>query len=129
MNDIKLIAENGEYIIFYIDEEFFKYGKSEIEIKVSNYHVRGLVWFSFGELSKFAKELKLMYEKMKGNVVLVDSECNVDITFSLNQRGYFVLKGRYKENLAKDNELIFELETTQPSINRWVTKLNEAIKR
>ncbi len=129
MNEVKLSCENGEYLIFFIDNDFFKYGKSEIEIKVSNYFVRGQVWFTFGELRRFTEELKQMYESMKEQVVLFDSECNLDITFSFNKRGYVIIKGRYKENYAKDNELIFEMETTQPSFNEWIYTFNKALAK
>lgn len=122
MNEIKLKCDSGEYLSFYIDSDFFKYGKSEIEIKVSRYFVRGHVWFSSGELKRFTEELKQMYESMKGIVVLSDSECNVDIEFSFNTRGYVNIKGCYKENYEKDNELIFELETTQPSLEEWIRR-------
>ncbi len=127
MNAIKLKCESADYLSFYIDSDFFNYGKSEIEIKVSRYFVRGQVWFSSGELKKFTEKLKQMYESMNGIVVLCDSECNVDIEFSFNNRGYVIIKGRYKENYEKDNELIFELETSQPSLEEWIRRFENIL--
>ncbi|MBP3951815.1 hypothetical protein [Bacillus suaedae] len=127
MNEIKLICENREYLGFFLDNDFFEYGESQIEIKVSNYFVRGQVWFSFGELKQFTKEMEQLYKNMKGKVVLIDSECNLDITFSLNRRGYVLVKGRYQENHARENKLIFEMETTQPSFNEWISAFNNAL--
>jgi hypothetical protein len=123
MDEIFLRSDLSNYLKLDVDEEFRKHGKLSVEIKVSGYFCRGTVWFTFGEIQQFLKQAVKMYDEMKGSAKLADSETNLEIDFSFNKQGYVVLNGRYKESYAKTNELIFELEVTQPQLQEFINNL------
>ncbi|MGG1555021.1 WapI family immunity protein [Paenibacillus ferrarius] len=123
MNEIFLKGDSNNYLMLAIDEEFRKFGKLVVEIKVGCYFCRGISWFTFGEIQEFLKKVSKMYDEMKGTAKLADSETNLDVVFSLNKRGFVVVNGRYKERFDQTNELIFELELAQSQLHDFIERL------
>jgi len=81
--------------------------------------------YTRGELISFCSDLEKMYEQMKGEVVFKDSEEALLLEISIDQRGYVIIKARYKENAHREIELIFELKTTQPQIAELIKDLKQ----
>ncbi|MEC0229315.1 WapI family immunity protein [Paenibacillus alba] len=129
MNEIILRSDSSNYLKLCLDEEFCKFGKLLVEVKVGGYFCRGLVWFTFGEIQFFLEQVSKMYDEMKGTAKLTDSESNLDMDFSFNKQGYVVVNGRYKERYDQNNELIFGLEVAQPQLYDFINDLKAELAK
>jgi len=125
MNEINIFDLDANFIKLVLSEYFYKFGKVEITIKANNYNVTGILWIVRGELLSFCSDLEKMYDQMKGNAILRDSEEALLLEFSLDKRGLVIIEGRYKENAHRDIELIFEMKTTQPQIAELIKELKQ----
>jgi len=108
-----------------LEDDFYNQGMLTIEINVDGYYVKGPVWMVTGELACFYTNLVKMYSEMKGQAVLVDTENQLELIFSFTKRGYVLVKGRYKKNHDRNNEIIFEFESTQPQLLETIEMMKE----
>lgn len=99
MTEIVIKGENGFLRIqiqknFRFPESTSPFGgydtESIIEIKSSNYYIKGLIWITTGDLYSFYKELKNCQQKVNGQANLNSYENNLHSTIPYNEFGHVV---------------------------------------
>lgn len=101
--------------------------ESVIEIKSSNYYIKGLIWITTGDLYSFYQELKKCQKEIKGQAHLVSYENNLRSTISYDELGHAVLKGKFTEKYEEENTLEFELKSDQSFLNTTISELETMI--
>jgi len=133
-DEFLLTVENG-YIYFKIENAFDYPDKtcawggydtqSTIEIKASNYFVKGVLYISTGDLYNFYIRLKECYEKLTGESTLESYEKNLTLKVIFDGSGHAKVEGSFKENFSINNELEFELSTDQTYLAPTIAGLED----
>ncbi|MCR8645509.1 hypothetical protein NV379_23000 [Paenibacillus sp. N1-5-1-14] len=107
MEDVLIQGNNKDHLKIILKDDFKRHGKTIIEIKVGNYFVRGIVWFTTGELRGFYKDLDKMYTemKLKDSLILKDTENTFNVKFHFNNRGNVIITGFIKKSFIKRQSL------------------------
>jgi hypothetical protein len=138
MTEIEIKGENGYLKIqiqkmFGFPESTSPFGgydtESIIEIKSSNYYIKGLIWITTGDLYSFYKELKNCQEKVKGQANLNSYENNLHSTITYDEFGHAVLRGKFTEKYEEENTLEFELKSDQSYLNSTISELERMIEK
>lgn len=103
--------------------------ESVIEIKSSNYYIKGLIWITTGDLYSFYQELKICQETVKGHANLNSYENNLRSVIFYDEFGHAVLKGKFTEKYAEENTLEFELKSDQSFFNTTISELEILIEK
>jgi hypothetical protein len=136
MVKIEINGENGHLKIqikklFGFPESTSPFGgyttESIIEIKSSNYYIKGLVWITTGDLFNFYKELKNCQINLKGRAVLNSYENNLYSTLFYDDLGHVILKGKFTEKYEEKNTLEFEIKSDQSFLNSTISELETMI--
>lgn len=136
MTEIEIKGENGYLKIqmqkmFGFPESTSPFGgydtESIIEIKSSNYYIKGQIWITTGDLYSFYQELKKCQEKVKGQANLNSYENNLSSKIAYDEVRHAVLKGKFTEKYEEENTLEFELKSDQSFLNSTITELEKMI--
>ena len=138
MEKFELKGENGFVSIqitrvFGFPESTSPFGgydtESTIEIKCSNYYIKGLVWITTGDIFNFYKEMKECQENLKGQAKLNSYENNLLSTLKYDEFGHVVLKGKFTEKYMEENTLEFELKSDQSFMNSTLKDLELLVSK
>lgn len=138
MESITLNAENG-YIKFHLTEIFGYPDRTshfggydvigQIEIKSSNYFVKGGLNFTTGEIYDFYTQINKVFKSLDGLAKYDSSEFQLSFLVKVDQLGHISIVGEYLEDLANDSKLIFELKGDQSYLDSWLYELNKIVSK
>jgi hypothetical protein len=66
-----------------------------------------------GELSRFAQELRILYEQLNGKAILAPMEPNLELSFTGEGKGHVEVEGTARNNFHTGTELSFRLDLDQ----------------
>jgi hypothetical protein len=135
-NQFTLIAENGHFSLKIT--EVFGFPKSTshwggydthsvLDIRSSNYLVRGSLFISTGELYTFYEQLKKCFASLVGSAKLISSEDNLRLEVTFDEVGHVTTKGAYKEQHFEGNELLFEMTSDQTYLSQTLIDLKNIV--
>lgn len=128
MAEIRFIGIDNDYILFILDEDFLKSGRTSLEIRVGSYSVRATLWVYLDNFRSLYNELNQMYLAMKGTTYFCNPDEEFEVNFGFNKRGYVIINGKYKESVNKSNKLNFEFEITQPQLFDAMCSIKKVIQ-
>lgn len=103
--------------------------EATVEIKSGNYHVKGKLWFTTGEVYLFYEQLKNCYNSFQGEAVFATYEKNLELKAVFNRKGHVTLVGYYHEHLHLENKLIFEIESDQSYFESTLKQLEKFFQK
>jgi hypothetical protein len=103
--------------------------ESTIEIKSSNYYVKGLVWITTGNIFNFFQELEKCQKNLNGIARLESYENNLQLTIKYDETGHVVTNGKFVENYTLKNILDFEIKGDQTFMDSTVNELENIYKK
>lgn len=81
-------------------------------------------YFATGVLYRFLEGLEVCYKSLSGKAEYKHFlEHDLEFTLEMTQSGHACVTGRFRENPASDNELVFEMETDQTCINPVIDEI------
>lgn len=86
---------------------------AEVEVRCDGWHGKFGASFMQGELSRFARELRTLYEQLNGEAILVPLEPNLELSFACDGKGHVEVKGTARNNFHTGTELSFRLDLDQ----------------
>ena len=138
MISISINGENGDFLkidtqkIYGYPDTTCPFGgydtQSSIEIKVSSYNVKGLIWISTGDLYFFYKKLKKCYINLEGESELKSYENNLISTLKFDEYGKIAFTGKFTEKHDGNNTLEFEIISDQSYIKSTISQLEQMIE-
>jgi hypothetical protein len=66
-----------------------------------------------GELSRFARELRILHEQLNGEAILAPLEPNLELSFAGDGKGHVEVKGTARNNFHTGTKLSFRLDLDQ----------------
>lgn len=127
MHEVLIEDLERNYIKLIIEEDFFRLGSCTLEIKIDNLFLRDKLWIVRGELLEFQGQLEQMYDKMKGNALLMDSESCIEVQYSFEKKGYVIIRCNYNGSSDRRIKLSFEMLSTQPQMQETIEILKELL--
>jgi hypothetical protein len=103
--------------------------RGTVTLHCGAYHVRGLLWFSTGEVWQFYTELRKAYDDLKGEALFRSSEGNLNFTVSFTRFGHWTLEGDYQEHLHLNSRLRFEMTSDQTYLVETLAQLSEFVAK
>lgn len=94
-----------------------------VEIKSSNYYVKGKTWASTGNIYDFYNSLKICQKKISGQVKFETYEDNLSFSLEYDSLGHVNVSGVFTENFVENNVLKFEFKTDQTFISKTIDEL------
>jgi hypothetical protein len=79
-----------------------------------------------GELSRFARELRILYEQLNGKAILAPMEPNLELSFTGDEKGHVEVKGTARNNFHTGTKLSFRLDSDQTYLPAIATALADA---
>ncbi|MGB6406561.1 MAG: hypothetical protein WBF39_03740 [Planococcus donghaensis] len=102
--------------------------QGSIEIKSGNYYVKDAeLWFSTGQVYEFFVQLQKAYQSLKGRVIFMESDNNLDLSLHFNQFGQINIKGNFQEVSEPENSLQFEFESEQSYLVSTLQQLQRIV--
>jgi hypothetical protein len=135
LDRFSFIGENG-LISIVINEvsEYPQYDCTDlnctIEIKASDYFVKGSIRFDIKELKFLLNQLQTCYEKVSGVAELSDevgTYFNIKVLFE--NGGHVRITGLYKAKAYEANRLEFDIVTDQSYISSTILEMKSIINR
>jgi hypothetical protein len=114
-NDVLIIGQNGERVTIRRVSANGPEGWFDTEVELQCDGWRGKFGASFmqGELSRFARELRILHEKLNGKATLAPLEPNLELSFTGDGKGHVEVKGIARNNFHTGTELSFCLDLDQ----------------
>lgn len=81
----------------------------QIEIKCSNYYVKGKLLFSTGEIYRFFKDFEPLLKNLVGSASFNSFEGNLSFEVKVDNLGHISITGKYIEDFLLSTSLNFEL--------------------
>ncbi|GET24066.1 hypothetical protein [Prolixibacter sp. NT017] len=103
--------------------------ESTIEIRSSNYYVKGLLWITTGNIFNFFQELEKCQKNLDGIARLESYENNLQLTIKYDETGHVITNGKFVENYMLKNILDFEITGDQTFMNSTVNELDDIYKK
>lgn len=135
MQQFSILGEPDNYLKVTIDKEYgfpestSPFGgydtESLVEIKSSNYHVKGMLWVTTGNIYDFYLRLKTCHKDLSGKAQLESYEGNLKFTLEFNSFGHVFVSGEFMEKSMENNILKFEFTTDQTFISKTIDELHE----
>ena len=97
--------------------------KGRVTVQAGEYSVSAMHYFSTGELYKFLLQLELCYERLDGNAMLENLECELELKCEFNRLGHVIVLGRFQADLSVGNALDFEIRTDQTQVRSTLSQL------
>jgi hypothetical protein len=79
-----------------------------------------------GKLSRFARELRILYEQLNGKAILAPMEPNLELSFTGDEKGHVEVKGTARNNFHTGTKLSFRLDLDQTYLPAIATALADA---
>jgi membrane-bound lytic murein transglycosylase len=102
--------------------------QSRIEIKSSNYSVKGQVYISTGNIYNFFRQLEECYKTLRGTATLESYEKNLFIKLDFDGLGHAKITGVFNE-MHDLNKLEFEMKTDQTFLVDTLSSLTQIHKK
>lgn len=102
---------------------------ASIEIKSSNYHVKGILSTTTGEIYEFYQELKTCHNTVKGTAYYRSYENNLVMQVAYNPQGHTSITGEFREHIWEDNELKFEITGDQSYFQHSLSELQRLVSK
>jgi hypothetical protein len=99
--------------------------ESVVEIKSTNYYVKGLLWITTGNIFDFYNKLKKCQLELTGSTRLDSYENNLSVLVEYDLMGHVCVSGEFQEKYGENNKLIFSFLTDQTFISRTIDELTE----
>nr|WP_320022744.1 hypothetical protein [uncultured Draconibacterium sp.] len=103
--------------------------ESEIEIKSSNYYLKGVLWVTTGNIFDFFQKLEKCQKNLVGIARLETYEKNLQLTVEYDELGHVIVKGKFIENHMEKNILDFEIKGDQTFMNSTINELENIYKK
>jgi hypothetical protein len=139
MLEFSLQGESNNYLKLTINRDFgfpdstSPFGgydtESVVEIKSTNYYVKGLLWITTGNIYDFYKKLKKCQLELTGSTRLDSYENNLRVLVEYDLLGHVCVSGEFLEKHEENNKLIFSFLTDQTFISRTIDELTEIYKK
>jgi len=121
------MTEKGEIRIGGKDAEFVsirRVGRNDredwfyTEVEVRTEGLQGKIRASFrrGELSRFAEEIEVLYQKLRGEATLEPLEPHLTLSFAGDGKGHIEVMGTAQATLGSGTKLAFSLSVDQISL-------------
>ena len=138
MDSFQLKGDNG-YIslslikVYGFPDETSHFGGYEVdasvEIKSSNYHVKGSLSTTTGEIYEFCQELKTCHDAVKGTASYRSYENNLVMQVVYNPQGHTSITGEFREHSWEDNVLKFEITGDQSYFQHALGELQRLVSK
>jgi len=79
-----------------------------------------------GELSRFARELRILHEQLNGEAILAPLESNLELSFAGDGKGHVEVKGTARNNFHSGTKLSFRLDLDQTYLSAIAKALADA---
>ena len=86
---------------------------TEIEVRCDGWRGKFGASFMQGELSHFARELRVLHEQLKGEAILSPLEPNLELSVVGDGKGHIEVKGTARNNFHTGTQLSFRLDLDQ----------------
>lgn len=115
MMEILRIGSAYEYVSIDLPEGDSGEGwiETRAEIVVDGFKGQIRPWFRWIELNRFANQLRLVFETLKGTAELLPCESQLILRLTCDKCGHISMKGNASSNIAGDNTLTFEIALDQ----------------
>jgi hypothetical protein len=114
-NDVLITGQDGERVTIRRvtangPEGWFD---AEVELQCDGWCGKFGASFMQGELSRFARELRILHEQLNGVASLTPLEPNLELSFSGDGKGHVEVKGTARNNFHTGTKLSFRLDIDQ----------------
>jgi hypothetical protein len=99
---------------------------AEVEVRCDGWHGKFRASFMQGELSRFARELRILYKQLNGKAILAPMEPNLELSFTGDGKGHVEVKGTARNNFHTGTKLSFRLDLDQTYLPAIATALADA---
>lgn len=103
--------------------------RGKVDIQCGSYRACGALWFSTGEVWRFASVLRQAYDELAGEARFRSSEGNLEFTVRLPGRGHWTLEGTYQEYHHRGTQLLFEMAGDQTYLVQPLAQLDEFVAK
>jgi hypothetical protein len=86
---------------------------AEVEVQCDGWRGKFRASFMQGELSRFARELRILHEQLNGEAILAPLEPNLELSFAGDGKGHVEVKGTARNNFHTGTKLSFRLDLDQ----------------
>lgn len=103
--------------------------KGILDIEIGCYKVRCTdFYFATGILYRLLEGLEVCYKQLNGKAYYKHFlEQDFEFTLEMTHSGHACVTGKFRENPAVDNELIFEMETDQTCIKPVIDEIKKVM--
>jgi len=85
----------------------------KINLKISNYGVKGEFYTSTSEIRRFYTDLQVCHNKVSGEARYLTLDENIELCVKYKKKGHCEVKGRFIQDFMIDNRLTFEIVSDQ----------------
>jgi hypothetical protein len=86
---------------------------TEVEVQCDGWRGKFGASFMQGELSRFARELRILHEQLSGKAILAPLEPNLELSFAGDGKGHVEVKGTARNSFHTETKLSFRLDLDQ----------------
>ena len=79
---------------------------AEVEVRCDGWHGKFGASFMQGELTRFARELRILHEQLNGEAILAPLEPNLELTFTGDGKGHVEVKGIARNNFHTGTKIV-----------------------
>ncbi len=128
-SEVLITGQNGERVAIRRVTANGPEGWFDTEVEVQCDGWRGKFGASFrqGELSRFARELRILHEQLNGKAILAPLEPNLELSFVGDGKGHVGVKGTARNNFHTGTKLSFSLDIDQtylPTIAKTLSDMD-----
>jgi hypothetical protein len=91
---------------------------AEVEVRCDGWHGKFRASFMQGELSRLARELRILHEQLSGEAILVPIEPNLKLSFAGDGKGHIEVKGTARNSFHTEQCCRFGLIQTRLTFRR-----------
>jgi hypothetical protein len=124
---IQIVGANGDRIVIRRTSPNLQDGwfDTDLEIHCDGWRGQFKACFMHGELGDFARELRILHEKLAGKVALVPVEPNLEITFTGDGKGRISVDGIARNHFHTGTRLSFHFDIDQTFLPGLIRGLEE----
>ena len=105
MTILSLVEGTNGFVRLELTEDSLQFGTCKVDIKSGSFRASGELSLVGNQLRRFYNVIIPAIEAGKGDAVFFDSDCLLEIQYSLKIDGRVTIHGRFQEESSSYNEL------------------------